>query len=435
MIKRLFLFLALTVLVLSACTDNDSFSSNPSCRLTFSRDTVRMDTLFSGEPSSTYHFWVYNHSGDGLRISQVRQERGQQSGFRVNVDGTFLNPAVSDLELRKGDSLRVFVEVTTPENLAATPQLVEDNLLFTLESGVVQQVNLRTHSWDAVKHTSWEVTTDMTINGGQPIVLFGDGLVVKKGATLTLQNTTLFFHAGAGLRIEGKLIADNVLFRGDRLDHMFDYLPYDRLSGQWRGITLPAKSEGIQLKNCEIHAANDGLWCDSTKVELTQVTIQQCKGFGLYTHDSDVKATACQFANTLNDCVAILGGTATLDYCTMAQFYALSAQRGAALRFNSTEQSLTLSCTNSLLTGYDDDVLKGYVPSETLQYVFQNCLLRTPEEQNAETFKDILWEKPSDALQGAAHFRLVDSHNMLYDFRLKDESPALSRGLGRRYQQ
>ena len=93
-----------------------------------------MDTLFATVPSSTYTFWVHNRSNDGIRLRSVRLERGGQSGFRVNVDGTFLNPVATNLEIRKGDSIRVFVEITAFENMYAEPQLVEDNLLFALES-------------------------------------------------------------------------------------------------------------------------------------------------------------------------------------------------------------------------------------------------------------------------------------------------------------
>ena len=58
-------------------------------------------------------FWVYNRNDAGLRCTSVRLERGNQSGFRVNVRGEYLGAEVgyqtNNIELRKGDSLRVFV--------------------------------------------------------------------------------------------------------------------------------------------------------------------------------------------------------------------------------------------------------------------------------------------------------------------------------------
>ena len=108
-------------LLLTACSDNDSFSTDSSLRLTFSTDTVRLDTLFAEVPSVTYTFWIYNRANDGLRIKTARLEKGNQTGFRVNLDGTFLNPVGQDFEVRKGDSLRVFVEITSYESHSVEP--------------------------------------------------------------------------------------------------------------------------------------------------------------------------------------------------------------------------------------------------------------------------------------------------------------------------
>ena len=189
MMKRLFFLCTIASMLLLACSEDDKFSADRGNMLNFSVDTLTLDTLFSLVPSSTYHFWAFNHSSSGIRISTVRLERGVQSGFRVNVDGTFLNPVGSDFEVRKGDSIRVFVEVTTRENHAEEPQLVEDNLLFTLESGVVQRVNLRTYSWDAKKYNGLVVRSDSVIESSQPIIIY-DSLQVDSGCTRTIRNTT-----------------------------------------------------------------------------------------------------------------------------------------------------------------------------------------------------------------------------------------------------
>ena len=91
MIRRLFIFLFLISALLTACTDNDSFGINRGDRLTFTSDTIKFDTLFSTVPSATKTFWIHNESSDGIRIRTARLERGTQSGYRVNVDGTYLD--------------------------------------------------------------------------------------------------------------------------------------------------------------------------------------------------------------------------------------------------------------------------------------------------------------------------------------------------------
>lgn len=137
---RLFLFLAFLVASLASCSDDDKFTASPTVTLSFSTDSVKMDTVFNTVGSRTYDFWVYNRGSRGLHLQSVRLRQGNQTGFRVNVDGSYLDNAlgavVTDLEVRSGDSLRVFVEFTAPHNQQPTPQLVEDDLVFLLESGI-----------------------------------------------------------------------------------------------------------------------------------------------------------------------------------------------------------------------------------------------------------------------------------------------------------
>ena len=117
--KTLYLNILLIFCALAycACDDGDSFTTSPNNLLTFSTDTLKLDTVFSTIPSSTRTFWAYNKSGDGLRNIGVRLEGGNQSGFRVNVDGVYLSPEngykTNDIEVRNKDSVRIYVELTS----------------------------------------------------------------------------------------------------------------------------------------------------------------------------------------------------------------------------------------------------------------------------------------------------------------------------------
>ena len=171
--KKIFAIIAALLLLIVSCSDDDSFTASPGNLLTFSTDTVRLDTLFSNVPSAARSFWVYNHSGDGLRCSSIRLERGGDSGFRVNVDGIYLgegsNWQANEVEIRNKDSVRVFVEVTLPRATTAEPQKQEDNLVFTLESGVEQRVNLNAWAWNARLLRNVRISKDSTINAsGEP---------------------------------------------------------------------------------------------------------------------------------------------------------------------------------------------------------------------------------------------------------------------------
>ena len=433
MVRRVFFYIIIGVTLLAACSDNDSFSTSTSNRLTFTEDTIRFDTLFSTVPSATQTFWVHNKSGDGIRILTARLERGSQSGYRVNVDGTYLNPVGNDFEVRKGDSIRVFVEITSSETHADDPQLIEDNLLFTLESGVCQRVNLRAYSWDAIQVTDLTVHGDTVIESSKPLVFYGHGIVVDSTATLTLRNTTLYFHDGAGIEAYGNVTAEGCTFRGDRLDHMFDYLPYDRISGQWKGITIMSPAKNNTFTNCEIRNAWDALVCDSTAVVMENCVVHNNRGVGLSARNSVVSVSNCQFTNTLGDCLLLDGCEALVDHCTLGQFYPFSANRGAAFRFTNTNMPLLLQCQNTLVTGYEADVVMGEVADTTVvfDYRFADCILRTDSVADPERFERIIWETPKDSVQGTKHFRNIDEDNLYYDFAIDSISPAFPLRIGR----
>lgn len=454
MMKRIFLFLLIVsgCIRLASCSDDDKFTTSPTAMLSFSVDSVKMDTIFSTVGSRTYDFWVFNRASRGVRLQSVHLQQGNQTGFRVNVDGSYLDNAlgsvVHDLEVRSGDSIRVFVELTAPRNLRQEPQLVEDRLVFTLENGRQQYVTLWAHAWDALISDSIVVSRDTLIESRMPIVIM-KGMRVDSAATLTVKNTTLFFHDKAGIDVHGTIRTDSVVMRGDRLDRLLSYLPYDRVSGQWRGLRLYQSSFGNQLLHTEIRNAEYGIVCDSSampedrqRLYMEQSVVHNCAGPGLEARNASVGLLRCQFSNTQGDCLAFYGGIAVIDHCTVAQFYPFVGGRGSALRFaNYSGENpcplIALQMTNSIVTGYADDEVMGSTmegdADTPFNYIFENTLLRTPQvmvdgQPDTLRFVNVRWETPKDSIQGTKHFKLVDERNLIYDFHLDSLSTAA--GLG-----
>lgn len=451
---KLFLWLLMALMVqtlMTACNDDDSFTTSSSNLLTFETDTVKLDTIFSKVPTVTKTFWVYNQSGDGIRLRNVRLENGNQTGFRVNVDGTYLGQAtgyqVQDLEIRKNDSIRVFVELTTVMQQTDEPQKVEDNLIFTLESGVQQKVNLNAYSWDAEFLQDVVVHGDSTIRGDKPIIIYGS-LTVDTTATLTIaEGTTLYFHNNAGLHVYGRLLckgtADkNVVLRGDRIDRMFDYLPYDRVSGQWRGVHLYEPSYNNEIEYTEIRSPYDGIECDSAdvtkmKLRLVNSTIHNCQGFGFEGRNCKLEILNCQISNTLANCVSFVGGDILMNNTTIAQFYPFDAWRGPALYIDNYYPLKNFTCLNSLITGYADDVLVGNKrkatenePEKEFNYLFDHCVIRTPKVVTDDSiyFTNVIYEDVDDTTRGSwKHFVKIDTDNLIYDFRLDSLSTAIGK--------
>lgn len=450
-IKYIYSLIGLCCLIaFAACDDGDSFTVSPSNVLTFSVDTVKLDTLFSTIPSSTRSFWVYNNSGDGLRNITVRLEGGNQKGFRVNVDGAYLSPEqgykVSDIEVRNKDSIRVYVELTSAVNYGATPKELKDNLVFVLESGVQQKVALNAWSWDATLLRSPKVESDLTLDSSKPIVVYGD-MDVEPGATLTLlPGTKLYFHGNAGLNVKGRLVCkgtatDNVVMRGDRLDRMFAYLPYDRVSGQWRGIKIFKDSYDNEIDHTDIHGAFEGLRVDSSDVSrlslsLTNSIVHNCQGNALNVVCSKVVLENCQLTNALYHCLAVDGGDVSVNNCTIAQFYPFDSARGSALSFSGINYPLVnFNCRNTLITGYANDEMMGGRPTgedaNAFNFNFANCTIRTPEvtdEDDEEHFVDVEFEDVADSEHyGIGHFVKIDANMQDYNFHLRKDAGAIGK--------
>ncbi len=405
-------------------------------------DSLKLDTVFSNIPTVTKDFWIYNRNKKGIRLTSVRQARGNQSGFRVNIDGIYLGPSngyqTSEVEVRSGDSIRVFVELTTTTTGKTEPLEVNDELLFTLQSGSVQKVNLNAFSWDANIMENPVIAEDITLTGDKPIVVLGT-MTVNPGVTLTLQaGTTLYFRDEAKIDVHGRFLSkgeagNEVVMRGYRLDNILKDLPYDRISGQWRGIKFYEESYGNEIHYTDIHSTFTGIEIDSSDVDkqtllMSSSTVHNCQGYGIICHSSWILLDNCQLSNTLNDCLAVDGGIAVLNNCTLAQFYPFDAKRGAALFFSSAKHDVNVTCLNSIITGYANDVWTAVKSDDhVLEYKFLNTIIRTPQvgEEDLPKFENVVFENVEDTTTGKKHFVNIDTDNFIYDFRLTATSTAI----------
>ena len=273
------------------------------------------------------------------------------------------------------------------------------------------------------------------IESAVPLVIYGN-LTVKEGAELTLRNTTLYFHDAGGMEIYGSPKTEDCVLRGDRLDRMFDYLPYDRISGQWEGLHFYASSKGNELVDTEIRNATDAIVLDQTKLNdaYYSLVMQHCvvhnsKGDGVKVTNAKVLIDHCQLTNAKGDCLAVRGGMAEINYCTIGQFYPFDAERGKAIRFVDEEDTplKRFVCEGTIATGYADDVVEGELTTADVDYSFKNCMLRMPAIDNSH-FKDIIWESPTDEIEGKDQFVKIDEENLDYDFHLSEQSTAKGKG-------
>ena len=429
----------LLAFLLISCDDYDSWTTAPTAQLTLSADTVAFDTIITQQGSATKTLIVHNDNDKGLRISRVELVQGAASHFRINVDGQYLAAGVGeDFEVRRKDSIYVRIEVSLPDADSDAIRDFEDQLLFTLESGVQQKVVLTASGMDVIVLRGETITSDRILDAQRPYVIY-DSLVVAPGVTLTLpQGCTLMFHDQTSLLVHGTLkangtLAQPVTLRGDRTDRMFPYLPYDNTPNRWGGVHFFADSKNNELTQCDIHSGDYGIICDSTALTedsdplllMEDCIVHNIGGSGLVFTHCRTQVTGTQISNTLGRCVDIEGGAHVFVHCTIAQFYPLSASRDDALYMADMEGEdiyrplLWCYFVNCVITGYADDVVMGNLAENTfddVDFLFQNSLLRTVVSDDSR-FVDIRYDLP-DSLEvtGKDHFVLFDTDNFLYDF-------------------
>ena len=436
---------------ITGCRDEQGFSTDPSNRLAFSTDTVAFDTLFTEVSSATHMFLVYNPNKADLRIAHTALAGGESSPYRINVDGRS-GTAFEEITLRGGDSLYVFVEVTIDPRGQDEPFEVRDSMLFTLESNVTQQVLFTAGGQDATVMRGEVIGSDMRLTATRPYLIY-DSLRVEAGATLYMDpGTRLYFADKVEMQVYGRIEARGradslIVFRGARTDHMFDYLPYDRLSAQWGGITLHESSINNVLEHCDIHSGTYGLRAKGTNLERHKLVMHNSQ---IHNVDGDaLQLTLCRaslanslFTNAGGHCVNILGGEMDFIHCTLANFFPWKGERGVALHIaNYTEEENALyplrgvHFINSIITGSKNDELMGTIVtksdtadwSEHAQYSFAHSLINSWKEAldpDTMHFRHIVWEHKDSAAYASNNFRTIDHSNFIYDFHLDSLSTA-----------
>lgn len=432
----------------------EDFSTSAQDRLEFSLDTLAFDTVISGEATNTYTFQAFNKNKKALRITNVRLGKGSESPFKINVDGTWLSGGNSSFDFTIGaqDSLRVFAMLVAPVTGQDFPQLLEDKLLFTLESGTRQEIVLSAASQD-VNVMHGVIIEENTIFASPLPYQIYDSLVVAKGTTLVLKpGTRLYFHPDASLIVHGKLKAEGtlakpVVFRGDRLGYMFDGQPYDRVPGQWGGIRFTQSSTGNDLTWCDIHSGMYGISCDSTRTDVQKLIIDNSiihntSHDAFYAKSSQTFVGNCQITNAGGNCVTLIGGNHTFVHCTIGQFYPFRGGHGVALEFTNTEYDEPIPLerchfANCLISGYSEDDVMGSAnerfPDCAFNYIFQNCLLNTPKVESEalvnclfEDKKDYDYKTQNDSTIHAGNFfPEFDFKQLIFPFTLNPKSRAV----------
>lgn len=440
-LRHIFSLIATILLVsaaLSSCIE-DGFTDSPSDQPAFSTDTVRLGNLFTLDASPTQRFIVYNRHDKGLNISRIAFADDPDGHFRLNVDG-MSGREFNNVEIRQQDSIFIFVEATLPEN--------GRNMAVDL----ISHIEFRTNGVSSklpVKATGRDVTrlkgdtrylTDTRLVADKPYQVF-DSLVVEQGATLTIPaGTEIFFHDDARIVVHGTLNVEGtseqpVSMTGDRFGFVAAAIPYEIMSGQWRGIEFSPTSSANVISHASIRNSAEGLrlthvatGSNSPALRMVNSQVRNTKGYVIEAIHSDIDAAGCELTDASLGIVRLVGGTHSFNHCTFANYYLFTALGGPAVQFghinadnadsdNAESPYLVADFSNSIIYGNGTELSHGDLDNTGIY--LRNCLLKS-NGSNDEHFINCLWEK--DPLY------FTDREAYKFDYRLQPASPAIGAG-------
>ena len=428
-------------------------SDDPSLRLSFSTDTLCFDTVITEQGSATLQLKVYNRNASALVIKRIWLEDGE--AFTINIDGEADIARMTNMTIYGGDSLFVFVRVTNfgPMN-EDTPVRFEDILHFHLASGVTQDVLLEAYGQNVTRIGKagcgrTEIPGDLTLTATKPYLLF-DTIIV--GGKLTIEpGATLFMHRGAcifalsDVDALGTLDAP-IIIRGDRLDHLFDSVPYLYAGGAWDGIYLQSENPcAYRFSYVDILSGKIGLYCLSTCIApLPTLRMDGCRIhnhalYGLVLSNIDALITNTEISNCASYCVYCSGGTHVFVHSTIASYFGFTniriqsvAKEDAAAVYidnlSKTEPFTTTSFINSIITGYLPNQLVVATPFD--QYYpgsFIGNYLKTDSLVIPHAAANVYYHSTDTAKVFVNDFYKYKEY-IYYDFHLDSISPAIGIG-------
>lgn len=320
----------------------------PSCRkqqrllttggiVTFSDDTLKFDTVFTGAGSFTTGVLIYNPQSEPIQLSSVRLKNGSASFFHINVDG-FKGNAVSNINIAAHDSVYVFATVNIDPTNANSPFFVTDELIATL-NGHDFSIPFTAYGQNAHYIVSDSLTGNTTWLTDKPYVI-EHACVIGPGASLTIPaKCQVYMHQDARFFVFGTLnvnpspldASDTVVFQGDRLDR--DYFGYRGYPGEWGGFYFVTGSTGTfnktTIKNCgggtfyrNFYAQPAAIQSDSgSHVTLKNTVVKNSIGYGILNWQGNVTATNCYIGTCGAEAlVSLQGGFDSMTNCTFANY-------------------------------------------------------------------------------------------------------------------
>ena len=427
------------VLVLSC--KKESFTTDPNAVVNISADTIHFDTLFTTTGSVIHYFKIFNDNDGILKISDITLSGGSNSFFKINADGTE-GPSVGGLEIEANDSLYVFVTVKVDPTAERLPFIVQDSIGITY-NGNQKWVQLQAWGQNATFMRTKAITSDTTWTNEKPFVILG-GLLVAEGVELKIEpGTKIYLHADAPFIVDGTLTANGkkydstkIVFQGDRIDEFYRDLP-----ASWPGIYFRETSINNMLKYVTVRNAYQGVISEKLsanmepKVKLEECIIDNCYDAGILGINSSISAVNCLISNCGKNILLVQGGDYEFIHCTdVAISNLLISHKQPVLVVTDfikigdviSVADARASFINCIFWGangtVENEVTSIREGTGVFEIDFKNCLWKIENQPPGVTASDMIENQDPT-------FETIDTRNNIYDFRLKEGSPAINSGL------
>jgi hypothetical protein len=393
--------------------------------VSFSTDTLTFDTVFTSLATVTMSFTVRNTQSKAINISDIKLLQLSGTQFRFAI---FPYTAVSganttvveykNLNIPAHDSIYVYVEATINPSAANNPFIITDKLQF-VTNGITQDVVLEAMGQNAHYYFSQHVTATggtFTFPTDKPniIVNKNGGLsvfAVDSNATCIIPpGCKIFMGPNAVLTVDGTLMTSPTASWSDSIIFQYIRTDYQNLPGQWLGITY-SRVATINLSHVIIDQSTFGI---SDEYVLDQIAQSQITTSNLKTYHSDhtpnvtlnnviirnasiTAMTALQTNLLVNNSlfcsaggqmvVLGLGGTYTLNNCTLANGYSPSGQNhqspsltiiNAAQYIDQSQvgpYATSTNISNTIVAGTLQNEVGFSNPATGISATFSNCFL------------------------------------------------------------
>lgn len=463
-------FIILLMLVLWSSCRSDFEPEEFSGDLEFSRDTVFLDTVFSNLSTTTRTLKVYNRTREDIFIPEISLATGENSLYRLNVDGLAGN-RFENVEILARDSIYIFIETTVPsEDLPEADFLYTDKLQF--KSGAhLQEVPLVTLVKDAVllfpKKNSEGIPQEISIDtngdgepesykgfyleeehlqlsGNKPYVIYGYA-AVPEGKTLAVDaGARIYFHANSGIfvskdasiQVKGGLSIDpekmenQVIFQGDRLQNFYKDIP-----GQWGTIWLEKGSKDHLFEHLKIRNASIGILAEaapgSPPIPLRNVEIYNSAISGLRTEGASINAENLVIGNSGQASLYIEGGNHRFRHLSVGNYWQQGFRREPAVFItedsNAEVAPLKVRFLNSTIFGNENRELGiDVAENSAAEILFSHSLIKFGQEETSGVWYDFSnTEIYNNVLLNEDPLFMDPRKN---DLRLKENSAAIDIG-------